>query len=229
MSSLDTDVPRSHFRVFLLQGKLISQLIAFWWRHHDKNPNTPQQKAAKYIGESLFPGSSGNPSPFREIDSLIEGVQSLSNKGNDSKLIKLFTADPCKYLKENPSLDLNEPSNDPSKDPNLTLITVFGKERIKSGSHYLSPIFDPTEVEGVEGIEEHVGNTLENARYKFYRDQKVFRGRLEDPENSPGDENLYRYYIPIPSKPDIELTTLDGWIMDTEMAYPPHHAIPFST
>jgi hypothetical protein len=228
MSSSSTTSSETFLHRFVLQGKLISQLIAFWWRHHDENPTTPQQKAAQYIGESLYSGYT-NPSPG--VDTL--GEPRLKVNIRIDKLKGLFSADPAKYLDEHPSIDWDASYNDPSNDPNLTLITVFGQDRIKNRRHYLSPIFDPTELDPTELEGGAVKDSINNAHYKFTSVENAYKGTLTDPEqvSNPNSEDryAYKYAIPVPPKGKIEDDLLDQWVSDESKLYPPNPYIPFST
>lgn len=243
MVSSDTAKSMPFLDRFALQGKLISQLIAFWWRHYNPDPTTPQHKAARYIGQSLQPefdrssGGISNPSPLGDGQPPFlqqPSVQQVSlPQPSDSQLLRLFSADPAQYLDENPTMDLRDYSDEDFLDkdlgPILTLIIVFGVERIKNSQHYLSPIFDPTEIQE-QSSEDEIKRTF----YKFVPDREKKYGSLEDPRSSPSDNNdkyAFIYRIPLEGKPASEEINLplEQWINDTKQFYPPQAYIPFTT
>ncbi|MCC5603179.1 hypothetical protein [Nostoc favosum] len=214
------------FERFLLQGKIISQIITFWWTYsddddiltrttEDETTEDEQKKirAAKILGQCFFPG-------FDTITSAI----------SKPKLLYLFSADPKEYISQGYPDSYGNTDKDNQGRHVETLITIFGEERIQNGK-YLSPIFTSTEL----GLDEENKNfpyyefKIDNSGTKF--------GRLTDPEIVIGGGNSllkYIYTIPIPprhlspSNPRHK-DKYEEWIKDEEKMYPPSPHIPFTT
>ncbi|AFZ04558.1 hypothetical protein [Calothrix sp. PCC 6303] len=225
------------FKRFLLQGKIISQLIVFWWRY-DRNPKTTENdrkkmEIAKLLSECFFPnyisrpGVPGGPTPDEnppseslinlfETESKLPASQSLTDQSLPRlSLIDLFKADP--------RLHINEEKPEISVE---ALITIFGRDRICNEKTYLSPIFNSTEL----GLED--GNNL--ARYEFKIDTSGTKfGKLTDPEIVIEKENSllkYIYIIPIPIRPPgVDNDIYERWISNENDLYPPNQLIPFTT
>ncbi|MBD2302310.1 hypothetical protein [Nostoc sp. FACHB-190] len=207
MESQDWRESEDFFKRFLLQGKIISQLITFWWRY-DENPGTKEidQKkieTAKLLKKLFFPGFP-DASPGR--------ISFAS-----PSLIELFKADPRSHINE----------ENPEEYVDI-LITIFGRDRICNEKTYLSPIFNSTEL----GLEN--GNNL--ARYEFKIDTSGTKfGKLTDPEIVIEEENSllkYIYIIPIPDRPgtsDNFNNIYQQWISNENDLYPSNQLIPFTT
>ncbi len=224
MESQDWRESEDFFKRFLLQGKIISQLITFWWRY-DNNPGTTENdrkkmEIAKLLKQCFFPNYRDitpdqlPPSPslidLFETESKFPASQSLT----DLSLIDLFKADPRSHInEENPEIYVD------------MLITIFGRDRICNKETYLSPIFNSTEL----GLED--GNN--RARYEFKIDTSGTKfGKLTDPEIVIEKENSllkYIYIIPIPLRPRINNDIYEKWISNENDLYPPNQHIPFTT
>ncbi|MBD2214508.1 hypothetical protein H6G27_32340 [Nostoc linckia FACHB-104] len=209
---------KDFFKRFLLQGKLISQIVTFWWTYGDEGDESDEGKAAYTLGKCFFPG-------FRNADPAI----------GDPNLRNLFSANPGQYFKNIENKSPN-PYTDTDKDPLRrhvdALITVFGKDRITKNSEYLSPIFSDTEL----GFKRE--NNLPYYQFKIDTSGTKF-GRLTDPEIviEKGNSLLkYIYTIPIPPRhlsPLIQRhkDIYKEWINDNDEnnKYPPSPHIPFTT
>ncbi|MBW4592971.1 MAG: hypothetical protein KME46_08610 [Brasilonema angustatum HA4187-MV1] len=217
------DLRDTFFDRFLLQAKLISQLVTFWWTYseedeEDDNNDQDKTKAANILGQCFFPG-------FSEVDPFIA----------PPKLRYLFSADPRQHLQDinngSPTDSFGNTDENPLGLHVSTLITVFGSDRINNQEKYLSPIFTSTEL----GLDKDKNNS---PYYEFRIDNSGTKfGRLTDPELVPTDENLtikYIYTIPIPPRhldPHYpkHKRIYEKWISDQENTYPPSMHIPFTT
>lgn len=225
MESQDWRESEDFFKRFLLQGKIISKLITFWWRYSDANDTTdnPKKEAADILEKCFFPG-------FTDVDAL--DVDALIAPPPPT-LLGLFSAEPRQYLEAvknghpRDSYDLYD--EDILGQRVKTLITVF-KDVIESKENYLSPIFSPTEL--------NKENKSHFSYYEFKIDTSGTKfGRLTDPEIVVGDGNSllkYIYTIPIPPRhlsPENpkHRDTYDKWIEDKSKPYPPSPHIPFTT
>ncbi|MBW4592972.1 MAG: hypothetical protein KME46_08615 [Brasilonema angustatum HA4187-MV1] len=204
---------------FLLQGKIISQIITFWWRYDDNEKATgddPKKiEIAKLLGEYFFPNEpASSPGRLSPSQFLIELFKTESRLSPSPSLIDLFKADPRLHINE----------ENPEKSVEV-LITIFGRDRISNKETYLSPIFNSTEL--------GLNNRNNLARYEFEIDINGTRfGKLTDPRIIIENDNSllkYIYIIPIPPRPRIDNMIYEQWISNENDNYPPNQLIPFTT
>ena len=238
------------FSRFLLQGKLISQLITFWWRYaDDDNATEEQREAANHLGACFYPmyvdAVGDTPVTYTAAGanlSLGIGEDSPSSISLSSEaeredkpykpnLIHLFEANPRRYWMEGCPNPVDSKKIDQDKDGRnvKTLIAVFGAQRIcKTGSKgkYLSPIFSRTELDDKGGA--FYSFIIDNSGSKF--------GKLTDPEYRMSKHDVrekkaqeFRYFIPIPPRHLIPKNIWEEWIEEEEELYPPSPHIPFTT
>lgn len=212
---------------FAFQGKQLSQIIAYIWLWADGN--NPQKAKNALELRSYFVNPNGGNLDLKNVDLGNQEKQVLFLKeafarrdydNINERLVKLLNADPRSLL-ENPD------SNPECKKEALLLIEVFGEERIKDKSKYLSPMFTCDEL----GLGPQ-GNKVPH--YEFRIDPSTFAGYLRDPDLQR--PTSFQYYLAFPPRPEIGGVTvtkeeLEAWVNDgnNDVIFPNSIYIPVST
>ena len=216
VSSQNSTIP-----TFLMtQGKLMSQMVAYIWRWADCETDERRKYA-------------------RELKACFDRTHSrMSQKSKHEvsqasyELEILLTVDARKYLLEKEQ-DNQEKLKDYTKDEKQAaelLINVFGKERVRNLTNYLSPIFQREAVD----MRDDNGNDNLFPVYQFHINTNSFIGTLEDP--SLEQRLAFRYMVSYPPAPQLSEATLtntvlDKWIENTDKTVfrPENPYIPTST
>ncbi len=208
---------------FALQGKQVSQMIAYIWLWIDKDndPNEDNKRKAeiaKMLREYFVNPNSGN-ADFIKATSLEDIKKTFAERPYEkvnNKLIKLFGADPRGCL--NGCCDCSTEAK--------LLIEVFGEKRVLDPDKYLSPMFTPSELGTEPGKEDA-------PHYEFRLDPSTFAGYLRDPDLQR--PTAFQYYLAFPPRPQIGVNLtedhLEEWIRDdnNRVIFPNNVYIPVST
>ncbi|MDZ8225115.1 MULTISPECIES: hypothetical protein [unclassified Nostoc] len=200
------------------QGKQISQMISYIWRWADDDPQKEETQNARNLRKRFeeieidsIKKSSFKILLFAARELKFEDSSLIDNRENENKPSnKLFSADPRAWLRNNP----DQPVETAPEEVKL-LIYIFGKERINDENKYISPLFDPAELE----------------KYDFDLNSDSFRGNLEDPRKL-GQPFIFKIaYPPAPKFGEATVTEnqLESWIHNENEDFPSNIFIPVST
>ena len=198
-----------------VQGKVISQMIAYIWRWADDVEHLEKasvaQKLRKYFGrDGEFSSNELLTGTHNRIHNNIIWLFKVDSK--------LWITDRDKFRKKYKN-DLSE-----AKEAAKILIKVFGKQRIKKEKDFLSPLFNKAEIR----------EDAEGPYYEFFVDVSSFTASLEDPNLE--NPYIFKYNIAFPPLPVISKATvshddLERWIEDKDEnhSYPNNIYIPVTT
>lgn len=209
--------------LLMTQGKLISQMIAYIWRWADDHTDEKGKYARdlKVCFERIHRRFSAQSKSHK-----------LQEQHSSNALEILLTVDARKYLLEREQINQEKLKNFTEDEQQAAelLINIFGKDRIRNLTNYLSPIFQPEAVD----MRNNSGNNTPFPVYQFHIDTSSFIGILKDPDLE--DRLIFKYMISYPPSPKfseatVTTTELEQWIENTddEIFRPESAYIPVST
>jgi len=215
--------------ILFLQGKLISQIVAYIWRWSDETSDNHKRKVAKSLKGCFDRTHSRITGPSR-----ITGYNASLEESDERQsytLETLFTVDVRSYVEGKKQDQYGNTFTDDQKHAAELLRAVFTDERIKNPELYLSPIF---ERDSVSMPEESDSETQPKPVYEFFVNPNSFIGTLEDPDM---ERRLsFKYMVSFPPRPQLSEATVTGkyleeWIedQDTKKYRPDNPYIPVTT